>query len=35
VVAFAAGSAPPNLTGAEDVFGMLDDLYAEMEDEQR
>uniref|UniRef100_A0A0E0JF77 Pentatricopeptide repeat-containing protein n=1 Tax=Oryza punctata TaxID=4537 RepID=A0A0E0JF77_ORYPU len=35
VVAFAAGSAPPNLAGAEDVFRVLDELYAEMEDEQQ
>ncbi|CAM0880227.1 unnamed protein product [Alopecurus aequalis] len=34
VFAFAAGSVPPALPGAEEVFGVLDDLYEEMEDER-
>jgi pentatricopeptide repeat protein len=35
VLAFVAGSAPPSLPRAEEVFGVLEDLYQEMEDERR
>jgi pentatricopeptide repeat protein len=35
VFAFVAGSVPPSLPGAEEVFRVLEDLYREMEDERR
>uniref|UniRef100_A0ACD5VPX0 Uncharacterized protein n=1 Tax=Avena sativa TaxID=4498 RepID=A0ACD5VPX0_AVESA len=34
VFAFVAGSVPPSLPGAEETFGVLEDLYLEMEGER-
>uniref|UniRef100_A0ACD5VZH3 Uncharacterized protein n=1 Tax=Avena sativa TaxID=4498 RepID=A0ACD5VZH3_AVESA len=34
VFAFVAGSVPPSLPGAEEIFGVLHDLYQEMEGER-
>ncbi|XP_045090630.1 putative pentatricopeptide repeat-containing protein At1g17630 [Aegilops tauschii subsp. strangulata] len=35
VFAFMAGSVPPSMPRAEDVFRVLDDLYREMDDQRR
>ncbi|KAF7023975.1 hypothetical protein CFC21_036396 [Triticum aestivum] len=34
VFAFVAGSVPPSMPGAEEIFRVLDDLYSEMDDER-
>ena len=34
VFAFVAGTVPPSLPGAAEIFRVLEDLYQEMEDER-